>query len=133
MTPHLVYARGLTAGALLSAAAAAYLTTTSTPLWSLPVVYVAGLLAWCAQREYAFHRARLVEHEKARRAAYVQQPPPCCQFWRHSDGAVHGPRCTRQTDPTAELYAACCAAGFVSRGTDHEPTCPTRTTRSSAA
>lgn len=111
MTPHLRYARGLTAAAILSSATAAYLATTSTPLWSLPVVYIAALLAWCGQRDYAAHRRVLVEHELARRALYSEQLDV----------------------PTAELNAACCTEGFVSQGTVHEATCTTRTARSSAA
>lgn len=135
MTHHLRYARGLTAGATLSSGTAAYLATTNTPLWCLPAVYVAALLAWCAQREYACHRAVLVDHEQARRKA--QQPEqadgvPCCSFWRHSDGAVHGPGCQRAHDPTAELNAACCDVWFVSRGSDHGATCSKRDHRSPA-
>lgn len=135
MTPHLRYARGLTAAATLSSGTAAYLATTSTPLWSLPAVYVAALLAWCAQREYAFHRRILVGHEQARRAAYGQEldePVPCCSFWEHSDGAVHGPGCERTGDLDAELAAACCDMGFVSCGTDHSPTCRYSTRSTSA-
>lgn len=137
MTPHLRYARSLTAAATLSSGTAAYLATTDTPLWSLPVVYVAALLAWCARREYAFHRTLLVKHERARRNAYGEQPDetanvPCCPFWEHSDGAVHGPGCPRPLDPTAELNAACCDIWFVSRGSGHGATCSKRDHRSAA-
>ncbi|WAL93950.1 hypothetical protein [Streptomyces sp. Je 1-369] len=139
MTHYLRRARGLTAGATLSSGTAAYLATTNTPLWAVPVVYVAAVLAWSAQRDYGNHRRVLVEHEQARRAACQGADPlvPCCSVWRHSGGTVHGPDCTlppdTEPDPTAELNSACCAEGFVSRGADHEDTCPTRTPRSNAA
>lgn len=137
MTHHLRYARGLTTTATLSTGSAGYLATTNTPLWSLPVGYVAGFLAWCAQREYVCHRALLVEHERARRAARVGEAGevvgPCCEFWRHSGGAVHGPGCPRPPDPTVEFNSSCCMAWFVSRGDEHDATCPSRSPRSSAA
>lgn len=44
-------------------------------------------------------------HERARRAAILDDqalaevPSPCCSFWRHSEGKVHGPDCTRPVLP----------------------------------
>ncbi|MFE0674875.1 hypothetical protein [Streptomyces sp. NPDC058867] len=67
--------------------------------------YGAACLAWCAARLYTEHRSRLVRHERARRAAVVDSVPsfsapvPCCAFWRHTEGAVHGPDCTRPSAP----------------------------------
>ncbi|MFI1677021.1 hypothetical protein [Streptomyces sp. NPDC020607] len=139
MTHYLRRARGLIASATLSSSTAAYLATTSTPLWAVPVVYVAAVLAWCAQWDYGNHRRVLVEHEQARRAACRGAAPlvPCCSVWRHSGGTVHGPDCAlppdTKPDPTAELNSACCTTWFVARGDQHETDCPTRTTRSSAA
>ncbi|MEU1478929.1 hypothetical protein [Streptomyces sp. NPDC005760] len=67
----------------------------------------AGFLAWGVfflvflggrcQKVHVVDRAR---HERARRAActdaaVLAAPLPCCSFWRHSGGAVHGPDCTR--------------------------------------
>lgn len=66
-----------------------------------------GALAWGAcflvflgGRFQAVHFADRVRHERARRAAHTDpvrlaRPFPCCSFWKHSDGTVHGPDCTR--------------------------------------
>jgi len=53
------------------------------------------------------HHDRTVwdRHEQARRAAASDDetlaavPSPCCSFWRHSEGKVHGPDCTRPPLP----------------------------------
>ncbi|MGW5638591.1 hypothetical protein [Streptomyces sp. NPDC003832] len=60
--------------------------------------YGAACLAWCTAGLYADHRGRLVQYERARRATAVgalPPPTPCCAFWRNSEGALHGPHCTR--------------------------------------
>lgn len=49
------------------------------------------------QSAHLFDQAR---HDRARRAVTADDealavPIPCCSFWRHSGGAVHGPDCTR--------------------------------------
>lgn len=49
-------------------------------------------------------------HEQARRAARLDDetlaevPPPCCQFWKHSEGKVHGPNCTRPPLARRDTY-----------------------------
>lgn len=63
--------------------------------------YVAAFLVYCASRLNADHQRQLAEHEEARGAAGVDAeglPPtvPCCSFWVHSDGEVHGPDCARR-------------------------------------
>ncbi|MFI0242558.1 hypothetical protein [Streptomyces sp. NPDC016845] len=106
MTPHLRPDLLLTAAAALTSAAAAYLPTTNTPLWAALVAPFAVALAHCAACEWTRHRALLAEHAAVRRAA--------------ADAIA-------RTGPLADLYTACCSAGFVSRGRAHDTTCPTRT------
>ncbi|MFD6619998.1 hypothetical protein ACFWFB_32675 [Streptomyces albidoflavus] len=105
VTSHLRPALLLTAAAALTSAAAAYLATTSAPWWAILVVPFAVALGWCAACEWTRHRAVLAAHEAACRAAEVHL----------------------QRGPLADLYTACCSAGFVSRGRAHDTTCPTRT------
>jgi hypothetical protein len=81
------------------------------------------------------YRAQLAER-KARGLPIdpaVFQIIPCCAFSTHGDGTAHGADCLRGPDAVAELQAACCVEAFVFRGASHNPTCPTRTTRSNAA
>ncbi|MHB9756488.1 hypothetical protein ACYBSK_19095 [Streptomyces sp. BYX5S] len=117
------------------AAGAVYVVATESPWLSLPDLALAAVLLWCARYSYAAHRAVVDECEHGRQAAVGKQPDnaPYCRLDYHSRGYVHGTDCTRPPDPVAELYTACCPEAFVTRGTRHEPTCPTRTTRSNAA
>jgi ABC-type nickel/cobalt efflux system permease component RcnA len=139
MTPALRTARWLTAAATLSSATAAYLTATGWYWSAAGTVYVASLLAWCANREYAHARRARYRAQLAERAARgesiddaVFAVVPCCDLSTHADGRSHGADCLRPPDPFAELDAACCAEGFISFGVAHDSTCPTRTTRSAA-
>nr|WP_257101469.1 hypothetical protein [Streptomyces sp. alain-838] len=50
-------------------------------------------------------------------------PVPCCAFWQHSDGAVHGPRCTRPTAARAVIGEGCCEPWWTSLGTRHDTDC----------
>lgn len=69
--------------------------------WWVLTTYVALLLAWCERCLRADHRRQLARHKQARRAAILDSeapadlPDPCCSFWGHSGGEVHGPDCTR--------------------------------------
>ncbi|MFJ9128903.1 hypothetical protein ACIRJS_32860 [Streptomyces sp. NPDC102340] len=130
MTPALRTARCLTAAAALSSASAAYLVATGSYWFAVGVVYVAGVLAWCASRDYARHR-RIQLQALGRALTAIGSSTACCHLAEHSDGQAHNPSCLRR--PTSELYATCCIEAFVSRGAQHESTCPSRTTRSSAA
>ncbi|MFJ9037435.1 hypothetical protein ACIRF8_12710 [Streptomyces sp. NPDC102406] len=135
MTPALRTARYLTAAAGALTASAAYLGTVITWWAVLPCLYVAAVIAWCASCEYAVHRRTLTAHERARRAALLEEldtAGPCCRLYDLSGGYAHRD-CARPPDGLAELYTACCAEAFVSRGARHDATCPTRTTRSNAA
>lgn len=51
------------------------------------------------------------QHDRAREAAGLDDktlaaPPPCCSFWLHSDGQVHGPDCARPPLPRREKGSA---------------------------
>lgn len=96
--PHaLRVARTCTAAVVLSAAAAAYGATIS-PWLIIPGAYVGAIAWWCADHAYDTHR-------QEQRAAGVPEPSvPCCSFWRHSDGKVHGPDCRRPVLPRRDTY-----------------------------
>ena len=96
MTTALRTARTCTAAVILSACAAAYGATIS-PWLILPGTYVGAIAWWCASRAYDSHRRTVARHQQEQRAVAgpAELPPPCCQFWVHSDGEVHGPDCTR--------------------------------------
>ncbi|WP_406157703.1 hypothetical protein [Streptomyces canus] len=73
--------------------------------WILAAVLAYGS-GWLVVLGGLCHRVHLVDqtrHEQARRAANtdpatLSAPLPCCSFWRHSGGAVHGRDCTRPPD-----------------------------------
>jgi hypothetical protein len=80
--------------------------------WALPCAYVAVFLGVCQRRLVADYRRGLARREEARRAAVLGEvsvaapPAPCCSFWRHSEGKVHGPGCTRPPLPRREKGSA---------------------------
>lgn len=85
---------------LLSTAAGIYFA--ARPSWLCVIsFYAAALLGWVTARLNADHHRQLADHERARRAALLDSealanlPMPCCSFWVHSEGEVHGPDCTR--------------------------------------
>ncbi|WP_416476181.1 hypothetical protein [Streptomyces sp. LKA04] len=127
MTPSLRTARGCRAAAVLLLAAAWY-AGSHHPWLAVPGLYAAGVMAWCAAREGAEHRRRTA---LARRAELLARPDagrplaldPCCAFWRHSDGAVHGPDCTRPA-ARVSLGAGCCEVWWTSLGAAHDAACP---------
>ncbi|MGY0021158.1 hypothetical protein [Streptomyces sp. cg35] len=136
MTPAIRTARALIAAAVLTCATGAYLAATARVWWAIAAVYVAALLAYCAQRSRADHRRILVQHDRARRIALgelIDDGLPCCQLWNVSDGEVHGPGCLSPHDPDAELQNACCSDAFVSRDRTHDPRCRMASARSNAA
>ncbi|MEU4144986.1 hypothetical protein [Streptomyces parvulus] len=128
MTPSLRTARGCRAAAVLLLAAAWY-AGSHHPWLAVPGLYAAGVMAWCAAREGAQHRRRTA---LARRAELLARPDagrplaldPCCAFWRHSDGAVHGPDCTRPAAARVSLGAGCCEVWWTSLGAAHDTACP---------
>lgn len=132
MTPSLRLARAFRATAVLLVAGAGY-AATHHPWLALPGLYAAGVLAWCAAREQAEHRRRTV---RARRAEWLArpgpgQPPaarpqPCCAFWLDSEGAGHGPDCTRPAAARAPLHEDCCERWWTSLGAQHDASCRRR-------
>ncbi|MFI0236356.1 hypothetical protein [Streptomyces sp. NPDC016845] len=99
MTPHFRPALLLTAVAALASAAAAYLATTSTPLWAALVAPFAVALGYCAACEWTRHRLVLEEHARARRAARAEvlAVTPCCRIYEHSHGQAHAATCPTRT------------------------------------
>ncbi|MFG3154251.1 hypothetical protein ACGF7W_19655 [Streptomyces sp. NPDC048219] len=92
-------ARACKATAVALLPIAAY-SATYHPFYAVPGLVGAGFFLAVAasyRREDQRQRAR---HEAARRAAAVDAellpPVPCCPFWQHSDGEIHGPRCERR-------------------------------------
>ncbi|MFH9823047.1 hypothetical protein [Streptomyces bobili] len=65
-----------------------------------------SLLAIAAGARRAHHRSRAEAQRTARLEAGEQVQPlvPCCPFWKHSDGQVHGPDCTRPPLPRRDTY-----------------------------
>lgn len=68
------------------------------------LAYVAFVLVLLGCGINAHDRSVRASHERARRAAAVDArtlpvPVPCCSFWLHSDGDVHGPDCRRPPLP----------------------------------
>ncbi|MGY0023724.1 hypothetical protein ACVHNB_32740 [Streptomyces sp. YJ-C3] len=98
-------------------------------------LYGAAFFAWCARRSYDDHNRTLTEHANARRtAAELAAAGRCCRLADHSGGRAHGTDCARPPTGLADLdEATCCLEAFMFRGREHARTCPTRTTRSSAA
>ncbi len=130
VTPSLRTARACRAAAALLVAAAAYAATRHSWL-ALPGLYTAAVFAWCAAREGAEHRRRVV---LARRAELLARPAgqtdpfahglePCCAFWRHSDGVVHGPECARPAAARVPLPEDCCERWWTSLGARHDAGC----------
>ncbi|WP_108989788.1 hypothetical protein [Streptomyces coelicoflavus] len=128
MTPSLRTARACRAAAVLLLAAAGY-AATRHPLLALPGLYAAAVFAWCAAREGALHRRGVA---LAVRAEYLARPgvrqplgsglEPCCAFWRHADGVVHGPECTGP-GARSPVHDDCCERWWTSLGTRHDASC----------
>lgn len=97
MTAHRRTARALALGAGGSAAAGLYAATANAWL-SIPGLYVAAVLVWCAACHYAAHHRALAETNWERRRVLGERPDPlnpCCMLARQSDGAAHDRRrCT---------------------------------------
>ncbi|MGW8064027.1 hypothetical protein ACVV2G_17550 [Streptomyces ziwulingensis] len=130
MIPSLRTARACGAAAALLLLAAGY-AATHHPWLALPGLYAAAVFAWCAARARTEHRRRIARARRAERLARprVRQPlgavlQPCCAFWQHSDGGVHGPECTRPAAARVPLPDGCCERWWTSLGAEHDGTCP---------
>jgi hypothetical protein len=107
VTRHLALARACRALALAELAAAAWLLTNHEGLLGILVVWAApSLLAADVVCRGAHHRARAEAQRAAQLEAGEQVRPltPCCPLWKHSDGQVHGPGCTRPPLPRRDTY-----------------------------
>ncbi|MFI5821269.1 hypothetical protein ACIA8I_19510 [Streptomyces rishiriensis] len=107
MTRHLALARVCRTLALTEVATAACLLANHEWLLGILVVWAApSLIAADAVCRGAHHRARAEAQRAAQLKAGEQVPPltPCCPFWQHSDGQVHGPGCTRPPLPRRDTY-----------------------------
>ncbi|MFF8093166.1 hypothetical protein [Streptomyces sp. NPDC016675] len=129
MTPSLRTARACRAATVLLLVAAGY-AATHHPWLALPGLYAAAVFAWCAARARTEHRRRLVRAQRAERLARPRSPQPlgavlqpCCAFWRHSDGMVHGPECTRPAAALVPAGAGCCERWWTSLGAEHDAGC----------
>ncbi|MFI1701988.1 hypothetical protein ACH419_39410 [Streptomyces bobili] len=93
--------------ALAELAAAAVLISNRQWYLAVLVAYTAPSLLFvdsCARRT---HRQAGEEAQRAARleaGEQVQPLTPCCSFWHHSDGQVHGPDCTRPPLPRRDTY-----------------------------
>ncbi|GHA22350.1 hypothetical protein [Streptomyces purpurascens] len=101
MTPARRTARACRITAVIPFASAIY-SATHHPLYAVPgLISTAVLLAIAAAYDTEDRRIR-ARHEQLRRAAVADEqllpPVPCCSFWRHSGGEIHGPDCTRPPD-----------------------------------
>lgn len=138
MTRNLHTARACLAGAALAFTSGIYAVLHNPPWLGVFGFYGSAFLLWLARCHYRDHHQQLLRHERARRAAIVddlilgQVLPTCCSFWQHSDGLIHGPNCTRPPDAGAEQGDACCERWWTSLGADHDTTCE-KTPRSRAA
>lgn len=100
MTPHRRAALAFRAGALVAAGTAVWMGLRHEWILTAALAYGVFLLLFLGGRCQKVHLVDRARHERARRAALTDAavlaaPLPCCSFWRHSGGAVHGPDCTR--------------------------------------
>ncbi|WP_327403859.1 hypothetical protein OG194_29760 [Streptomyces sp. NBC_01288] len=97
MTPHQRTALGCRIASVALAVSTYWMATEQEWLLSFGLLSGSASLALVGGRCQALHFAERARHQRARRAATgsAELPVPCCSFWRHSDGAVHGPDCTR--------------------------------------
>ncbi|MGC9497405.1 hypothetical protein [Streptomyces sp. WG7] len=129
MTPSLRTARACRAAAALLLAAAGY-AATHHPWLALPGLYAAAVFAWCAARARAGHRLLVARAQRAERLARPRRRRPlstdlpvCCAFWQRSDGAGHGPECTRPAAARVPLRVGCCERWWTSLGAQHDAGC----------
>jgi hypothetical protein len=98
MTTHQRIALACRTTALAAVGATVWMATRHE--WALfgALAWGAFMLAFIGGRCQKAHLVDKVRHERARRAAHTDQaalslPAPCCSFWKHSSGKVHGANC----------------------------------------
>jgi hypothetical protein len=105
-----LYAHACTAAAVLLTAAACYAAVIDAGWPALGSLYTAGVFAWSARRCHTQARREHAVQQRLERLtaghAPVNPPAPCCSFWLHSDGEVHGPDCTRPPAARTTLTTA---------------------------
>lgn len=134
MTPSLRTARTCTAG-VAACTGLALFSATITPWLAAPGLYAAIVAACCALNAYADHRRILARHAREQRAVAgpAELPQPCCQFWTHSNGVVHGADCTRPPLARRDRYRLSAADAAVFQQLAARIDLPGPNDRSSAA
>jgi hypothetical protein len=98
VTPYQRTALACRLAAAASAGSTIWTVTRHERILTTALAWGAVFLMFLGGRCQKVHLADRARHEQARRAAHADSialAAPCCSFWRHSDGAVHGPDCTR--------------------------------------
>ncbi len=102
----------LTIGAATAGLSATIMWRRGEPYAAALAIGMGVILAVASHREADAHRAELVRHERARRAAFLDEEAidqaaiaelllvPCCQFWTATGGRTHALRC-----PSADARA----------------------------
>ncbi|MCL6733322.1 hypothetical protein [Streptomyces neyagawaensis] len=109
-----LYAHASTAAAVLLTIAACYAAAIDAGWPAFGSLYMAVFFAWRARLCHTQARHECAVEQRLKRLkdglAPAEPPSPCCSFWLHSDGEVHGPDCTRpaaaRTTLTPEEEAA---------------------------
>lgn len=95
----------LTIGAATAGLSATIMWRRDEPWAAALAIGMGVILAAASHHQAAAHRADLVRHERARRAACLDEEAidqaaiaelllvPCCQFWTATGGRTHAPRC----------------------------------------
>jgi hypothetical protein len=94
-----LYAHACTAAAVLLTAAACYAAVIDAGWPALGSISTAVVFAWSARICHTQARHERAVQQRLERLndgrAPVEPLLPCCSFWLHSDGEVHGPDCPR--------------------------------------
>lgn len=105
-----MYAHASAVAAILLTLGAGY---TASHTWWLgaSTLLTACLFSSFARRSYTQARHEEAIQQRLERltpeeTTVVEVPPPCCSFWLHSDGEVHGPDCTRPAAARTTLTPA---------------------------
>jgi hypothetical protein len=100
MTPHQRMALACRLAATIAAASTMRMGLRHEWALTVALAWAVFMLVFVGGRCQRVHLVDQARHERARRAAHTDPgtltvPLPCCSFWKHSGGAVHGADCTR--------------------------------------